>query len=97
MLFVHMDTHTRFTLGTKLPPLHSRVISLLQQLPFDANNCVCGMDNLYISPNFSKVELNKSGKRVMIHGVCRPIQGNPKCIVQDAVEKKEYILRDKKR
>ena len=71
-----------------LSPLHAKVVSILQQLPFDANNFVCGIDNLYISPKFSKVVLNESGKRLMIHGLCRPSQCIPKCIVQDAVTKK---------
>ena len=72
----------------RLSPLHARVVILLQQLPFDAKIFLCGVDNLYISPNFTKVVLNESGNRVMIHGLCRPSQYIPKCIVQDAVTKK---------
>ena len=44
-------------------------------------------------PKFLKVTLNESGKRFMIRGVCCPSQGIPKCIVQDAVIKKDDILR----
>ena len=72
-----------------ISPLHARVMSFLQKLPFDVNKFVCGIDNLYISPKFAKVLLNESGKRVMIHGVCRPILGIPKCIFQDSVTKKK--------
>lgn len=75
--------------------LHIRVMSLLRQLHFDAKNFICGMDNLYISPKFAKVTLDESGKRVMIHVVCRPSRGIPKCIVQDAVTKIEEIIRAK--
>ena len=64
-------------------------MSLLKHLPFDAKYFVCGMDNIYIPPKFTKVALNESGKRVMIHGVCRPSRGILKCIVQDAVKKKK--------
>ena len=50
---------------------------------------------IYTPPKFTKVALDESGKRVMIHGVCRPSRGILKCIVQDAVKKKEDILRAK--
>jgi hypothetical protein len=52
-----------------LSPLHSRVLSLMQQLPLDTTHYVCGMDNLFISPKFAKVMYNESGKQIMIHGV----------------------------
>ena len=64
-----------------LSPLHSRVMSLLQQLPKNTANYRCGMDNLFISPKFAKVCMNDSGRRVMIHGVCRKSRGIPKCII----------------
>ena len=70
-----------------LSPLHSRVMSLIGQLPDDIINYLCGMDNLYISPKFANIMLNKSGRRVMIHRVCCPSRGIPKCIVQDTVTK----------
>lgn len=78
-----------------LSPLHARVMSLVQQLPNETRNYVCGMDNLYISPKFAKFMLNESGKRVMIHGVCRPSRGIPKCIIQNTVTKKDDILKEK--
>ena len=53
------------------------------------------MDNLYISPKFVNVMLNQSGRRVMIHGVCRPSRGIPKCLVQDTVTKKQDVLSSK--
>ena len=76
-----------------LSSLHSRFMSLIQQLLFETNNYIYGMDNLCISPKFAKVTLNENGKRIMIHGVCCPSRGIPKCIVQDAVTKKDDILR----
>ena len=78
-----------------LSPLHSRVMSLLQQLPKSTAFYSCGMDNLYISPKFAKICYNKSGRRVMIHGVCRPSRGIPQCIVQEKVTRKADILRSK--
>ena len=54
-----------------LSPLHSRVMSLFQQIPNKSKNYRCGMDNLFISPKFAKICLNQSGRRIMIHGVCR--------------------------
>ena len=70
-------------------------MSLLQQLPSDTQNYVCGMDNLYISPKFANVALNQSGRRGMIHGVCRPSRGIPNCIVQETATKKEDMLNAK--
>ena len=67
--------------------LHARVMSLIGQPPDDTRNYVCGMDNLYISPKFANVMLNQGGRRVMIHGVCRPSRGITKCIVQYTVTK----------
>ena len=78
-----------------LSPLHSRVMSLLQQLPKSTAFYRCGMDNLYISPKFAKICYNNSGKRVMIHGVCRPSRGIPQCIVQEKVTRKDDLLRSK--
>ena len=79
-----------------LSPLHARVISLIGKLPDDTRNYVWGMDNLYISPNFANVMLNQSGKRAMIHGVCSPRRGIPKCIVQDTVTKKTRCTQFKR-
>ena len=70
-----------------LSALHARVMSLIGQLPDDKRNYVCGMDKPYISPKFPNIMLNQSGRRVMIHGVCRPSRGIPKCIVQDTLTK----------
>ena len=78
-----------------LSPLHSRVMSLLQQLPKNTANYRCGMDNLFISPKFAKVCMNDSGRRVMIHGVCRKSRGIPKCIIQQEVTRKEDLLQCK--
>ena len=78
-----------------LSPLHARVVSLIGQLPDDTINDLCGMDNLYISPRFENVMLNQSGRRVMIHGFCRPSRGIPKCILQDTVTKKKDVLSSK--
>ena len=78
-----------------LSPLHAQVMGLIGQLPDDTRNYVCSMDNLYISPNFANVMLNQSGRRVMIHGVCRPSRGILKCIVQDTVTKKQDVLCSK--
>ena len=72
-----------------LSPLHAQFMSLIGQLLDDTRNYVCGMDNLYISPKFENIMLNQSGRRVMIHGVCRPSRGIPKCIVQDTVTQKK--------
>ena len=76
-----------------LSPLHSRVMSLLQQLPENTKNYVCGMDNLFMSPKFAKIAHNSSGRNVMIHGVCRPSRGIPQCVTQVALTKKEELLR----
>ena len=78
-----------------LSPLHARVMILLQHIPFDMKKFVCSMSNLYISPKFRKVTLNERGKIFMIHRVCRPSRGIPRCIVQDDVTKKDDILRSK--
>ena len=67
----------------------------MQQLPLDTTHYVCGMDNLFISPKFAKVMYNDSGKKIMIHGVCRVRHGVPKCIIQDVVTKKEDLLSKK--
>ena len=53
-----------------LLPMHVRVMSLFEQLPEKTGNYICGMDNLFNSPNFEKQELNESGNGVMTHGVC---------------------------
>jgi len=103
MLFLKIAMRTCFTSGTKL---HRRVgskkvyhhyalelqvyyyiSSLLTQI------ILCGLENLYISANFVKVTLNESGKRVVIDGVCHPSRGILKYIVQDAVTKKDDILK----
>ena len=78
-----------------LSPLHSRVMSLLQQLPKSSAFYKCGMDNLYISPKFAKISYNNSGKKVMIHGVCCQSRGILQCILQDKVSRKEDLLRSK--
>ena len=78
-----------------LSPLPAQVMSLIGQLPDDTRNYVCGMDNLYISPKFANFMLNQSGRRAMIHGVCRPSRGIPKYIVQDTVTKKQDVLSSK--
>ena len=51
------------------------------------------MDRLFISPQFVKIAANDSGKNIMIHGVCRPSLGVPKCTQQDALTRKEDLLR----
>ena len=78
-----------------LSPIHAQVMILIVQLLDDARNYVCGMVNLYISPKFSDAMLNQSGRRFVIHGVCRPSRGIPKCIVQDTVTKKQDVLSSK--
>ena len=75
-------------IGYGLSPLHGRVMSLFDQPPEKIGNYICGTDNLFNSPNFSKQALNESGKDVMTHGMCQQCQGIPKCIVQDTVTKK---------
>ena len=76
-----------------LSPLHSQVMSLLEQLPNGSANYICGMDNLFNSPKFAKCALKESGKAVMTHGVCRPSQGIPSCIIQEAATRKLDLLR----
>ena len=68
--------------------MHGRVMSLFEQLSEKTGNYICGIDNLFNSPKFAKQALNESVNDVITHGVCRQIQGIPKCIVQDAVMKK---------
>ncbi len=46
-----------------------------------------------MSAKFAKVALIDSGKRVMIHGVTRSSHGIPPCITQEALTKKEDLLR----
>ena len=79
-----------------LPPQHAQFMSLIGQLPYDTRNYVYGMDKIYVSPKFANVILNQSGGRVMIHGVCCPSRGIPKCIVQDTVTKKTRCPHFKK-
>ena len=74
-----------------LSPLHARVMSLFQQLPL--KHYICGMDNLYMSAKFAKVAMIDSEKNVLIHGVTRASRGIPPCITQEAVTKKEDLLR----
>ena len=78
-----------------LSPLHSRVMSLLQQLPDKTKNYKCGMDNLFMSAKFAKICYLHTGRNVMIHGVCRPSRGVPKCVYQEAVTQKDALLRAK--
>ena len=78
-----------------LSPLHSRVMSRFQQLPENTKNYKCGMDNLFISAKFAKICLLHTGRRVMIHGVCRQSRGIPKCIHQEVVTHKDDLLRAK--
>jgi len=70
-------------------------MSLLHQLPTGNNKNRCGMDNLFMSPKFTKVCWNQSGRSAMIHGVCRVSRGIPKCIFQEQVTKKEELLKNK--
>ena len=79
----------------ELSPLHSRVMSLLEQLRNGSANYICGMDNLFNSPKFAKCALKESGKAVMTHGVCRPSRGIPSCIIQEAVTRKIDLLRQR--
>ena len=58
-------------IGYGLLHLHGQVMSLFEQLPEKTGNYICGMDNLFNSPNFVKQELNESLKGAMTHGVCR--------------------------
>ena len=53
----------------ELSPLHARVMALVGQLT--DSNYNCGMENLFMSPNFANIAKNDSGKGIMIHGVCR--------------------------
>ena len=80
-------------IGRGMSPLQSRVMSMLQQLPENTKNYVCGMDNLFMSPKFAKIAHNCSGKNVMIRGVCWPSCGIPQCVTQVALTKKEELLR----
>ena len=65
----------------KLSPLHSRVMSLFEQLPKDSRNYHCKMDNLFMSARFAKVAKTLTHSMVMIHGVTRVHnRGIPKCI-----------------
>ena len=66
---------------------------LIRQLP--DNNYKCGMDNLFMTPKFTKITKNESGKGVMIYGVCRVSRGIPNCIHQVVVTKKEELLRNR--
>ena len=85
----------KYWLERGLSPLHSRVMSLFQQLPKKTKNYICGMDNLFMSPKFAKVCFTQSGHCVMIHGVCRVSRGIPKCILQETVTQKNEILKSK--
>ena len=78
-----------------LSPLHSRVMSLFQQLPENVNNYKCGMDNLFMSAKFAKIAMNDSGRKVMIHDVCRQNRGIPKSIMQEKVTTKQDVLKNK--
>ena len=89
------QTAPKFWTDKGVSPLHSRVMSLFQQLPDKSKNYKCGMDNLFISPKFAKICLNQSGRRIMIHGVCRENRGIPKSIIQQTVTRKEDILKNK--
>ena len=70
-------------------------MSLFKQLPNGTKCYICVMENLYMSPKFAKKCFTDTGKEVMIHGVCRPSRGIPKCIQQTEVTKKEEVLKSK--
>ena len=53
-----------------LTPLHGQMMILFEKLPEETGNYICGMDNLFNLPKFSKQVLHESGKGVMTHGVC---------------------------
>ena len=53
------------------------------------------MDNLFMSAKFAKIAMNYSGRKVMIHGVCRQNRGIPKSIMQEKVTTKQDVLKNK--
>ena len=72
-----------------LSPLHSRVMSLLSQLP--GSNYDVGMDNLYISSRLALFAKQLESK-ANIHGVCRASgRGIPRCIEQQVGKTKKDI------
>ena len=62
----------------------------MHQLLLDTTHYVSGMDNFFISPKFVNVVYNDSGKKILIHGVCRVSHGVSKCIIQDVVTKRGF-------
>ena len=80
-------------LSKGLSPLHSRVASMLSQLPSSAY--VVGMDNLYLSAKFAHFAYSRL-KKMMIHGVIRSEgRGVPTCITQQKQTKKDDIEKNK--
>ena len=68
-------------------------MSLLLQLP--DKHYKCGMDNLFMSPKFTKIAKHDTGKDIMIHDVYRPSRGIPNCILQTTVTKKKELLKNR--
>ena len=70
-------------------PLHSRVLSLFEQLP--SQNYKVGLDDLFISARFAKAS-EMLPQKVMIHGVARQKgRGVPKCVEQEVVASKNLL------
>ena len=79
-------------MAKKMSPLHSRVLSLFEQLPLHTKNYDCKMDNLFMSAKFAKVALTQVPAKVMIHGVTRLNQrGFPKCVIQKQLSSKKDV------
>ena len=55
----------------------------------------CDMDNLFVSPRFTKIAKHGIGKDIMIYGVCRPSRGIPNYILQTTVTKKKELLKNR--
>ena len=88
VFFRNQKSPQRFT-QAGLSPLHSRVASMLCQLPSSAYKV--GMDNLYVSAKFSHFCYSRL-KKIMVHGVIRESgRGVPKCILQEKKTKKDEI------
>ena len=76
-------------LRNNLSPLHSRVLSLIAQLP--DKNYTLGMDNLYNSAKFSRL-CYSTKQKVMTHGVTRAsMRGVPECVKQKEVTRKNEL------
>ena len=84
--FCHQPPPTVFP---DMSPLHSRVLSLISQLP--DKNYNLGMDNLYNSAKLARAA-KAMEQRVNTHGVVRVSgRGVPKCVIQAEVTRKQDL------